>query len=132
MVRSELLRYALSNNRSFWLFGLMLLWLTMLIYPVAGAKRLLNPSAMNSNLQDRVAEVSLASNDLISKATRVAWGRQDYRLDDIAQSMKRLVDRHAFYDRIYITMSEEFKSILEDGMKRKLFHRSTTLRAPRY
>ncbi|KAK8032281.1 hypothetical protein PG990_002015 [Apiospora arundinis] len=102
---------------------------------IAGAKRLLNPNAMNSKLQDRVAEVSLAAKDLKSKATQVMWSRvkdasdaqeltciqnaeMKYKLDDMAASVKRIADRSAFYDTIDMMIREKFELILQDGMKR--------------
>ncbi|KAK7934753.1 hypothetical protein PG985_000248 [Apiospora marii] len=105
---------------------------------VAGAKRFLNPSAMNNNLQERVAEVTLAAKDLKSKATQTMWSQvKDMRdtqelayvqhtkthqqLDELAadiKDVKRLATRYASYEAMYTMVQGNIERLLQDDMKR--------------
>ncbi|KAK8058167.1 hypothetical protein PG994_008615 [Apiospora phragmitis] len=105
---------------------------------VAGAKRFLSPSAMNTDLQDRVAEVTLAARDLKSKAVQVMWGRQEkgmrdtqelaymqtakthHKLDELAaevKDIKRLAPRYVSYDAIQTMVQGSLELLLQDDMK---------------
>ncbi|KAK8065169.1 hypothetical protein PG997_011916 [Apiospora hydei] len=107
---------------------------------VTGAKRLLNPSALNTALQDRVAEVTLAAKDLKSKATQVMWGqvndmrdtqelvhmqtaRTNCQLDELVadiENIKQLAARYASYDAMYKMVQGNLESLLQDDLKRLL------------
>lgn len=103
---------------------------------VAGAKRLLNPSAFSTNLNDRIAEVNLAAKDLKARGIQIMWrqmkelstgqkwmtyenvkmGRQ---LDGIDQNVKRLVDRSDVYESIETAVRENLPPLLQGVMQRK-------------
>ncbi|KAI1076434.1 hypothetical protein F5B20DRAFT_572868 [Whalleya microplaca] len=101
----------------------------------AGVKRLLNPSAFSSNLNERIIEVNLAAKDLKAHAllfqlgqirdisTTQRWmsyqgvkmGRQLIQID---QNIRRLADRSASYESIEASMCQNFQSILQGTMQR--------------
>lgn len=94
---------------------------------------------MNNNLQERVAEVTLAAKDLKSKATQTMWSQvKDMRdtqelayvqstktheqLDKLASEMKdfkRLATRYASYETMYMMAQGSIERFLQDDMKRK-------------
>ncbi|KAK8034072.1 hypothetical protein PG993_009067 [Apiospora rasikravindrae] len=117
----------------------ILLWLmNVYVFPVAGARHALNPSAKNANLQDRLAEVTIAAKNLKSRATQVMWSQmKDMRdtqelayvqntkthnqLDELAadvKDIKRLAARYATYDTIDKMVQGNLELLLQDDMKR--------------
>ncbi|KAK8099950.1 hypothetical protein PG999_010324 [Apiospora kogelbergensis] len=90
---------------------------------VAGAKRLLNPNAMNSDLEERVAEVKVAAKDLKYKGTQVMWGRMKYASDAqeltlaSVKRIERMFNRSTVFETIDKIVRENCELILGDGMK---------------
>lgn len=102
----------------------------------AGAKHLLNPSAANTNLSDRLAEVDLAAKSLMIRATQIMWAETKVRqaslskaqewlahqgtrtgcqLDSLEADIKLLVDRHAIYDTIETVVRDNLEAFLQGG-----------------
>ncbi|KAK8047126.1 hypothetical protein PG996_015190 [Apiospora saccharicola] len=116
---------------------------------IAGAKRFLNPSAMNTKLQDRVAQVTLAANDLESKALQALWGKVnsihdtqglthtetikiEYQLGELAADIKEIKDikrrlyRRASYEAIQSISQGGIERLLQDVSKRLYLENSQT------
>lgn len=87
---------------------------------------------MNSDLEERVAEVKVAAKDLKYKATQVMWGRMKYASDAqeltlaSVKRIERMFDRSTVFETIDKIVRENCELILGDGMKRELllFHDS--------
>ncbi|KAH6658381.1 hypothetical protein BKA67DRAFT_213127 [Truncatella angustata] len=105
---------------------------------VAGAKRLLNPSALSTNLNDRLAEVNLAAKDLKARGVHVIrrqtqeklseistvqeWTSYENvkvrrRLDEIDLNIKRIADRSDLYEGIETAVYDSLQSLLQGVVK---------------
>ncbi|KAI8632381.1 hypothetical protein F5Y19DRAFT_462828 [Xylariaceae sp. FL1651] len=112
---------------------------------VAGAKRLLNPSAYSNGLNERIAEVNLAAKDLKARGTQFMWGRvrdisttQEWmsyetvkvgrQLNDIDQSVKLLADRSASYESVEKAVLANLPPLLEAVVQRLTIKNTAVVR----
>lgn len=103
---------------------------------VAGAKRLINPSAFTNNLSERVADVNLAAKDLRARGIQVMWRqikdisttqkwmwyenvKMGRDLNEINQNIKQRAERSASYDSIERTVRDSLQPLLENTMQSK-------------